>query len=193
MKQIVFATNNPHKLDEIRQITTGKLDVKSLKDIGFCEEIEEPFPTIEENAVAKALRVSQWGRMDSFADDTALEVEALDGAPGVHTARYAGDNCNPEDNMQKLMEVLKNETNRNAQFRTVIALKQGKKIHMFEGVLKGTLATEKRGEHGFGYDPIFIPEGFSQTLAELGEEVKNNISHRAIATHRFLEFMLKKK
>lgn len=190
MKQIVFATNNKNKLKEISKITEGSIQLLSLADINCLEDIEETGSTLEENAIIKARYVKEKYGYDCFADDTGLEVEALDGAPGVYSSRYAGSHCDPNDNMNKLIDVLKDNDNRKAQFRTVIALITGNNTQLFEGVAKGHIIDEKRGEHGFGYDPIFIPEGYNITFAEMSNEEKNKVSHRAIATNKLIEVLL---
>lgn len=189
MKEIVFATNNRHKLEEIRKITKGTLHILSLSDIHCAEEIEETGATLEENALLKARFVKEKYGYDCFADDTGLEVEALDGAPGVYSSRYAGEACNPADNMDKLLKEMRGLENRTARFRTVIALLFNGEKHFFEGVVNGKITHEKKGEAGFGYDPVFVPEGYNQTFAELGDEVKNQISHRALATQKLMEFL----
>jgi len=191
MKKIVFATNNPHKLDEIDKIGEGRLHILSLADIDCHEEIEETGTTLEENALIKTRFVKGKYGYDCFADDTGLEVEALKGAPGVYSARYAGEGCSFADNMDKLLTALQGIENRNAQFRTVIALVVNGEEHLFDGVIKGKIIEEKRGTTGFGYDPIFIPEGYDQTFAELGNEIKNSISHRALAMEKLVDFLLK--
>ncbi|HAR37645.1 MAG: non-canonical purine NTP pyrophosphatase [Bacteroidetes bacterium GWD2_45_23] len=189
MKKIVFATNNKHKLDEIRKITDGSLQILGLADIHCEDEIEETGTTLEENALLKARYVKEKYGYDCFADDTGLEVEALGGAPGVYSSRYAGEACNPADNMAKLLHELAGVKNRNARFRTVITLLIGDEMHFFEGVVNGRIIEEQRGEAGFGYDPVFVPEGKDQTFAELGNDVKNQISHRALATHQLAQFL----
>lgn len=188
MKELVFATNNQHKLDEIRKITEGRLQILGLADIGCHEEIEETGSTLEENALIKARFVREKYGYDCFADDTGLEVEALDGAPGVYSSRYAGNGCNPADNMDKLLLALQGTENRAAQFRTVIALVINGEELLFDGVIKGKIIDEKRGVDGFGYDPIFMPDGYDQTFAELGNGVKNSISHRALAMEKLVKF-----
>jgi XTP/dITP diphosphohydrolase len=192
MKKIVFATNNQHKLEEIRKITQGSLEILSLTDIGCNEEIDETGITLNENALIKATYVKERYGFDCFADDTGLEVEALEGAPGVYSARYAGEACRPEDNMEKLLAEMKETENRRAQFRTVIALRCNGENHLFEGVIRGSIIREKKGNEGFGYDPIFMPEGYDKTFAELGTEVKNQISHRAVATGKLMHFLLER-
>ena len=189
MKQLVFATNNSHKLDEIRQITAGKLQILSLSDINCHDEIEETGTTLEENALIKAQYIKDKYGFDCFSDDTGLEVEALNGAPGVITAVYAGEPRCAHSNMQKLLHELKGKSNRNARFRTVIALISGNEKHLFEGIVEGTITEAARGVNGFGYDPVFKPIGYNETFAELGDEVKNTISHRASAVERFLEWL----
>lgn len=192
--KIVFATNNSHKLEEIRQILGKSIEVLSLADINCHEDIPETAPTIEGNAMMKARYVYDKYGTPCFADDTGLEVEALAGAPGVYSARYAGgEGHDSEANMRKLLHELEGKENRRAQFRTVIALieqKDGKPVaHTFEGKIEGHISDEKRGTSGFGYDPIFVPEGYEQSFAELGNEIKNKISHRARAVARLAEYL----
>lgn len=188
--KIVFATNNQHKLDEIRKITAGKIEILSLSDIDCHDDIEENGTTLEENALIKAQYIKDKFGFDCFADDTGLEVDALGGAPGVYSSRYAGENCNPQDNMRKLISELQGKENRNARFRTVIALLFNGKKHFFEGEIRGRIIDEKRGIAGFGYDPIFMPDNYDKTFAELGDDEKNKISHRAIATRQLINFLL---
>lgn len=189
--KIVFATNNNHKLQEIRDIMNGTgLEVLSLSDIHCHEDIPETGETLEENALQKARFVKDKFGLDCFADDTGLEVSVLNGAPGVYSARYAGAGCSPQDNLDKLLSEMASAPNRNARFRTVIALLLNGETHFFEGEIKGRIIEEKRGNTGFGYDPVFLPEGYNQTFAELGETEKNKISHRAIATRKLVEFLL---
>lgn len=190
MRKIVFATNNKHKLEEIRRITHDQLQILSLSDIDCHEEIDETGATLEENALIKARYVKEHYGYDCFADDTGLEVEALNGAPGVYSARYAGDGCHAEDNMQKLLSVMHDVENRHARFRTVMALLINGEEHLFEGVISGSIMEEKRGGSGFGYDPVFTPEGHHQTFSELGDDIKNRISHRALATEKLIAFLL---
>ena len=190
MKKLVFATNNPHKLEEIRAILGSKLEILSLADIGCDADIPETAETLEGNALIKAHYVYDNYKLDCFADDTGLEVDALHGLPGVHTARYAyPDRHDPGANMIKLLEALRENNDRNARFRTVIALIEKGKEHLFEGVVEGVIAREKSGTQGFGYDPVFIPEGNSKTFAELGEDIKNTISHRARAVQKLAEYL----
>lgn len=234
MKKIVFATNNLHKLEEIRQILGSSMEVVSLADIGCHADIPETTDTLEGNAMQKAQYVWDHYHMSVFADDTGLEVDALNGAPGVHSARYAeGTDHNSEANMEKLLRELKGKTSRTARFRTVIALllaEEGNgtaaeatkeeatkeeatkaedssiaeaandaeaakapcttpKEHLFEGRVDGTIATEKRGTAGFGYDPLFVPDGYDQSFAQLGTDIKNTISHRARAVEKLCSFL----
>ena len=191
MKQIVFATNNRHKLDEIRKISEGKLEILSLNDINCQTDIPETGTTLEENALIKARFVKDNFGYDCFADDTGLEVKALGGAPGVYSARYAGEDCKAEDNIRKLLSNLAGVDDRSATFRTVIVLLIGDEQYFFEGAIHGKIIDERRGKSGFGYDPVFVPDGYEQTFAELGEDIKNNISHRAIATTKLIRFLLK--
>ena len=199
--KIVFATNNQHKLSEIRQILGSSIEVLSLNDIGCNVDIPETGTTLEENALQKAQYVYDHYHIDCFADDTGLEVEALNGAPGVYSARYAAVGCaatasQPKDhdseaNMTRLLYELGENNNRRARFRTVIALIQQGTVHGFEGIVTGEIIRERRGGEGFGYDPIFQPDGYDQTFAELGVEVKNQISHRARATQKLADYILK--
>jgi len=186
MHTLVFATNNAHKAREVGQILGPNFEVKTLKDIGCVEEIEETAPTLEGNALLKARYVKEKYGYDCFSEDTGLEVTALGGAPGVHTARYAGESRDADDNMNFLLQNLAEKADRSAQFRTVIALIKDGQETLLEGICKGHIAQQKQGDKGFGYDPVFIPEGYEQSFAELGDEVKNRISHRALATEKFL-------
>ena len=211
--KIVFATNNQHKLSEIRSILGDSIEVLSLNDIGCDVDIPETGTTLEENALQKAQYIYDHYHIDCFADDTGLEVDALNGAPGVYSARYAsmasdsGQTCpashDSEANMTRLLKELGNNNNRKARFRTVIALIHKKdvcpcgctsikEIHKFEGIIEGEIIRERRGGEGFGYDPIFQPDGYDQTFAELGMDIKNHISHRARATQKLADFLLKK-
>lgn len=189
MPTLVFATNNPHKAREIEQILGGQYQIKTLKDIGCFDDIEETEPSLEGNALLKARYVREHFGFDCFSEDTGLEVEALDGAPGVHTARYAGDAKNPEANIALLLHHLSDKNNRRARFRTIIALLLNGEEHLFEGICPGAIATAKQGTGGFGYDPVFVPDGYAQTFAELGDDVKNRISHRALATEKLRAFL----
>ncbi len=190
MKKIVFATNNAHKLQEVSEILEDKIQIMNLKDIHCEEEIPETSDTIEGNAYQKANYIYEHYHVDCFADDTGLEVEALNGAPGVYSARYAGPQHNSKDNIRKLLTDMQDIKNRNAQFRTAIVLILDGKMHLFEGTIKGTIIRSERGSGGFGYDSVFVPDGFEKTFAELGEEIKNKISHRAIATKKLVKFLL---
>ena len=191
--QIVFATNNAHKLSEIRAILGQQMEILSLADIGCYDDIPETADTLEGNALIKARWVKERYGFDCFADDTGLEVEALGGVPGVHTARYAyPDRHDPVANTRKLLAELHDKDNRAARFRTVIALIQGTDEHLFEGIVEGHIATEEHGTEGFGYDPVFVPEGGEKTFAELGVEAKNCISHRARAVKKLADFLLAK-
>ena len=187
--KIVFATNNQHKLSEIRQILGDRVEVLSLQDIGCDVDIPETGKTLEENALQKAQYVFDHYHTDVFADDTGLEVEALNGAPGVYSARYAGEGHDSEANMSKLLKKLSNNDNRKARFRTVIALIQQGDVHKFEGIVNGQIIRERRGGEGFGYDPIFQPDGYDKTFAELGLDIKNTISHRARAVAKLCAFL----
>ena len=205
--KIVFATNNEHKLSEIRAILGSQFEIVSLADIGCHEEIPETGTTLEENALMKAEYIYNKYHLSCFADDTGLEVEALNGAPGVYSARYANMDSNTSDtshdseaNMARLLRELANNNNRKARFRTVIALIEKKdicpcgctsikQIHRFEGIVDGEITREKSGVEGFGYDPIFRPDGYDQTFAELGTDIKNQISHRARATQKLAEYL----
>ena len=190
--RIVFATNNQHKLEEIRAILGSSFEVVSLADIGCHEDIPETGTTLEENALQKAQYIYDHYHTDVFADDTGLEVEALNGAPGVYSARYAGgEGHDSEANMTKLLHELGENNNRKARFRTIIALILQGQVHLFEGIVNGEIIRERRGGEGFGYDPIFQPDGYDQTFAELGNDIKNQISHRARATKKFADYLLK--
>lgn len=188
MKQIVFATNNPHKLEEIRQIAGTNLEILSLAEIGCHDDIPETADTLEGNALIKARYIKEKYGYDCFADDTGLEIVALGNEPGVYSARYAGEDCNPQRNMEKVLNKMAGIKERQASFRTVIALIWENETYLFEGAIQGEITTGKRGDAGFGYDPIFQPTGYTRTFAELGEEEKNKISHRAIATGKLLQF-----
>jgi XTP/dITP diphosphohydrolase len=188
---LIFATNNPHKLEEVSQILGNSIEIRSLNDINCHADIPETASTLEGNARLKAQYIYDNYHADVFADDTGLEIEALGGEPGVYSARYAGEAKRSQDNVRKVLDKLKGETNRNAQFRTVIALIINGQINYFEGIVKGRIIEEGRGEAGFGYDPIFIPNGFTKTFAELGNEEKNKISHRARAVEEMKKFLCK--
>lgn len=187
--KLVFATNNKHKLEEVRAILGNRVEVLSLDDINCNDDIPETADTLQGNALIKARYIYNKYGVDCFADDTGLEVEALDGAPGVYSARYAGDNHDSHANMNKLLQNLTGKKNRNAQFRTVIALIiKGKEI-LFDGIVKGEITLEKAGDSGFGYDPIFVPQGYSQSFAQMDSELKNSISHRYLATKQLCDYI----
>ena len=190
-KKFVFATNNAHKLEEVTAILGDKIELLSMKDIHCHADIPETADTLEGNALLKARYIFENYDMDCFADDTGLEVEALNGAPGVYSARYAGDAHNSEANMRKLLQDMEGIENRKAQFRTVFALIINGKEHLFEGIVKGEITKHRCGSSGFGYDPVFIPEGYTQTYAEMGNTLKNKISHRALATNKLCNFLSK--
>lgn len=187
--KLVFATNNRHKLDEVRAIVGDRVEVLSLNDIGCHDDIPETADTLQGNALIKARYIHEKFGVDCFADDTGLEVEALDGAPGVYSARYAGEECDSEANMKKLLQNLTGKSNRNAQFRTVIALIIKGEEKLFNGIVKGTITEEKRGDSGFGYDPVFVPEGFSESFAQMSVDMKNSISHRYRATRELSNYL----
>lgn len=187
--KIVFASNNQNKILEIQSMLPESIQILSLESIGCLEEIPETSETIEGNAILKANYVTQNYGFDCFADDTGLEVDALNGEPGVYSARYAGEERNADNNMNKLLDELADETNRSAQFKTVIALNLKGKQYLFEGVASGEIIKEKIGNGGFGYDPIFKPTNYDETFAQLSLELKNEISHRGKATKALLEFL----
>lgn len=187
--KLVFATNNKHKLEEVREILGNKFEILSLKDIHFFDEIPETQNTIEGNASQKAHFIYDKYNINCFADDTGLEIDALNGAPGVYSARYAGDNCTYEDNVQKVLKKLEGINNRKAQFKTVISLIINDIEYIFQGIIKGSVTENKRGKSGFGYDPIFLPEGYDKTFAELSSREKNKISHRGLATQKLFNFL----
>ena len=190
-KKLVFATNNLHKLTEIKAILGEQIDILSLNDINCHVDIPETADSLEGNAKMKAEYIYNHYHLDCFADDTGLEVKALNGAPGIYSARYAGEGHDSQANMKKLLENLNGITHREAQFRTAICLIEGGEEHLFEGLVKGKIIEEKRGEAGFGYDPVFVPDGYDQTFAELGEDIKNQISHRARAVEKLCDYLTK--
>ena len=187
--KLVFATNNLHKLKEVQEMLSNSIEVLSLKDIGCFEDIEETERTLEGNAKLKADYITKKYGFDCFADDTGLEVEALDGKPGVYSARYAGEHGNAEKNMEKLLFELQNKSSRKAKFRTIIALNLRNKQYLFEGICEGEILNEKSGVKGFGYDPIFKPKNASCSFAEMNSEEKNIISHRGIAIQKLVNFL----
>ena len=190
-KKFVFATNNAHKLEEVTAILGNKIELLSMKDINCYADIPETADTLEGNSLLKSRYIFENYQLECFADDTGLEVEALNGAPGVYSARYAGDAHNSEANMKKLLQDMEGIENRKAQFRTVFALIINGKEHLFEGIVKGEITKHRHGTSGFGYDPVFIPEGYTQTYAEMGNELKNKISHRALAANKLCNFLSK--
>lgn len=186
---LVFASNNQNKILEIQSILNGSIKVLSLEDIGCHEDIPETADTIEGNAILKADYVTKKYGYDCFADDTGLEINALNGEPGVYSARYAGEQRNSDDNMNKVLSALSDGSDRNAHFKTVIALNLNGKQHLFTGIANGKITQDKKGSQGFGYDPIFQPEGYEETFAELPLNIKNKISHRAKATQQLIDFL----
>ena len=189
--KLVFASNNKNKIKEIQLLVPASIEIVSLEDIGCTEDIPETADTIEGNAILKANYVTEKYGVNCFADDTGLEVEALNGAPGVYSARYAGEPKDDNNNMNELLFQLEKETNRNANFKTVIALNLNGKQELFVGIIFGKITREKVGTNGFGYDPIFVAEGYEKTFAELDMEEKSNISHRGIAVKQLITFLQK--
>ncbi len=188
-KKLVFATNNPHKLNEVKVLVGKDYEIVSLADIGCQEDMPETADTLEGNASQKASYIFTRYGLDCFADDTGLEVEALNGRPGVKSARYAGDENNPLKNIELLLSELDGKSNRKARFRTVIALIQGGEETRFEGIVQGKIILEKKGEGGFGYDSVFIPDGYDMTFAEMPLKLKNVMSHRARAIHKLVSYL----
>ncbi|NVO10059.1 MAG: non-canonical purine NTP diphosphatase [Bacteroidales bacterium] len=189
LRELVFATNNPHKLSEVQHLLGNSFHLLSLNDINFNDEIPEDYDTLEENALQKAQYIYTITKQNCFADDTGLEVEALNGRPGVYSARYAGESKDPKANVQKLLMELKGVENRKARFRTVVALIIDGKEHLFEGIVDGRIIESERGVDGFGYDPVFLPDGYSSTFAEMNLSQKNAISHRARAIESLVNFL----
>lgn len=187
--ELVFASNNPHKVKEINSILGNSFKLLSLSDINIFEDIPENEPVLEGNALAKARFVNEATGKNVFADDTGLEIESLGGQPGVHSARFAGDNKDSSANIKKVLTLLGKNENRKARFRTVIALIIDKKEYLFEGTVNGTIINELRGSEGFGYDPIFIPDGKKNTFAEMELSEKNTVSHRARAFEKLKDFL----
>ena len=187
--KLVFATNNKHKLEEISHLLEGEAEIGSLAEIGCQEDIPEDHDTLEENALQKARYIKEHYGYDCFADDTGLEIEALDKRPGVYSARYAGPGHDSEANMKKLLREMEGMENRKARFRTVIALILDGKEYLFEGIVNGQITKDKRGTSGFGYDPIFIPDNHTETFAEMGNDIKKTISHRAEAVKKLSAFL----
>lgn len=186
---LIFATSNSNKLKEIKNLLPKEICINDLNSLNFFEEIPENENSIEKNAEFKANFIHSKYNINVFADDTGLEVEMLNGEPGVYSARYAGEDCNSNKNMEKLLKKLINKENRKARFKTVIALVLNNKLHHFEGIVNGTIAHSKKGDKGFGYDPIFIPEGYKKSFAELSLNEKNEISHRSIAVKKLINFI----
>lgn len=191
MKTIVFATNNRHKLEEVRQLLDSPLQVHSLAEIGCVEELPETQNTLEGNALQKAQYVFEKFKTPCFADDTGLEVDALKGEPGVYSARFAGEHKSSDDNINLLLEKLKGQSNRQAQFRCIIVLVEEKGVKFFDGILQGEIIQERVGAGGFGYDPVFLPTGSDKTLAQMTMEEKNAISHRGIAVRKLVQYLKK--
>ncbi len=189
MTELIFATGNPHKLEEVRQLLPEDFQLRSMADLGITEEIEECGKSLEENALIKAQYVKERFDGNVFAEDTGLEVKALNGAPGVYSARYAGPAHDAGANLRKLLREMKGVADRRARFRTVIVLILNNQIHRFEGIVNGRIAEFSQGEGGFGYDPVFVPDGYKSTFAELGEDVKNTISHRARAMKKMISYL----
>ena len=187
--KLVFATNNLNKLAEVQKMLPASIELLSLKDINCFDDIEETAITLEGNAKIKANYITEKFGYNCFADDTGLEVEALNGAPGVYSARYAGEPANSENNMVKLLESLKTESNKKAQFRTAVCLNLHNEQFLFDGICEGAILTKKQGEKGFGYDPIFQPKGFKQSFAEMSSEEKNKVSHRGLAIQKLVAFL----
>ena len=189
MKRLIFATNNKHKVQEVRAALQGHVEVVSLAEAGLAGEIPETADTLQGNALQKAQWVWERTHTDCFADDTGLEVDALDGAPGVYSARYAGEHCSFDDNIDKLIAALKGKTDRKADFRTVICLIENGEPRYFEGRVDGYILTERHGAEGFGYDPVFMPGRFAVSFAEMPLDVKNSISHRGLAVAKLKEYL----
>ena len=193
MIELVFATNNRNKIKEVQALVPSNIKLLSLKDIGCFEDIPETQNSIEGNAKQKVNYIKEHYKYNCFADDTGLEVDVLHGAPGVFSARYAGEQCNANDNMDKLLLNLHHCNNRNAQFKTVIALNLNNQLHLFTGICQGKITNTKQGDNGFGYDPIFKPNGFKETFAQMDLNVKNSISHRGKAISQLIAFLNSKK
>jgi len=193
MEKLIFATNNENKVSEIRILTKGKFEIITLKEAGMNIDIPEPHATLEENATEKSSVIHQLTMSNVFSEDTGLEVLALNGEPGVKSARYAGENRDFQANIDKLMDNLSNQSNRKARFRTVISLILNGKEYLFEGICNGVIAETQSGKSGFGYDPVFIPDGSTKTFAEMTIEEKNNFSHRKNAIYKLIDFLLTNK
>lgn len=189
MRALCFATNNQHKILEISHMLNGKFNILSLKEIGCTRELPETGDTLEGNSMEKAKFIYENYKLNCFSDDTGLEVESLGGDPGIYSARYAGPEKNSQENVKLLLKKLQNITNRKARFRTVITLILEGNTVQFDGIVYGSISRDRRGDHGFGYDPVFMPEGYHQTFAELSLEQKNKISHRSIALHKLVDYL----
>ena len=189
MTSLIFATNNPNKVDEIKNVVGKLYQIISLKEAGIDIDIPEPHPTLEENALEKSQTIFRLTKQNCFSEDTGLETEALNGEPGVRSARYAGELCNADDNIDKILRALKDKPNRKARFRTVISLILGGSIYFFEGICEGEIIEDRKGSHGFGYDPIFVPNGATKTFAEMTMAEKNKFSHRKKAVSKLLLFL----
>lgn len=190
MKKLIFATNNPGKLKEIKELLSNRFDILSLAESGIETEIPEDFDTFEENALQKARFIYERTQIPVFADDSGLEVSALNGKPGVFSARYAGENCTPQDNIDKLLNELKNTSRRTARFVTVIAYVNELGQHrFFDGICEGEITREEQGKEGFGYDPVFMPKSYDETFAQMNAQLKNKISHRAKAVEKLVAFL----
>lgn len=189
MTSFIFATNNKHKIEEVSHILHDRYHIVSLKEIGFTDDIPETAPTIEGNASLKAWHIYKLYKQDCFADDTGLEVEALNGEPGVYSARYAGETHDFSRNVDKLLVNLDGITNRKARFRTVVSLIMNGKELQFEGIINGSIISERKGVNGFGYDPVFVPDGYDITMAEMPPDLKNKISHRALAMQKMADYL----
>lgn len=187
--QLIFATNNQNKVNEIKKVVSGDIDIIPLKEAGIDKDIPEPYDTLEENASTKSKTIFEMTDKDCFSEDTGLEVVALNGAPGVKSARYAGESADSEKNIDKLLHELKYKDDKSAQFRTVISLLLDGKEYFFEGICEGKIIEERRGTDGFGYDSVFIPEGSESTFAEMTVEEKNKFSHRKKATQQLIDFL----
>jgi XTP/dITP diphosphohydrolase len=192
MREIVIATNNKHKVEEIRSVVEGKIKIITLAELGCKDDIPETGETLEENARQKARYIWEKYGKDCFADDTGLMVDALDGKPGVYSARFAGEKCSFDDNIDLMLDMMEGKTNRKAYFSTVICLIEDGKETLFEGRCEGCILTERYGRGGFGYDPIFMPDGYGESFAEMSLEEKNKISHRGKATDKLIKYLLKK-
>ncbi len=193
MKKIVFATNNAHKLEELRDILLGKYQVLGLSDIGFYDDIPETGSTLAENATIKSRHIFDCFNIDCLSDDTGLEVDALDGRPGVYSARFAGENSSYAQNVDKLLHEMKTIANRTARFKTVISLILSGTEYQFEGRVEGVITKERHGEKGFGYDPVFLPHGYTESFAEMPATLKNSISHRGKAVAKLIDFLIRKE